>query len=153
METHDVTLARPVIGMTFDCSDPGAQATFWARALGYIESPPPAGWATWEAFLTDHEVPEEEWNDGAGICDPADPAITISFLKVAENKSAKNRLHLDLKVSGGRDRPAAERTQLIEAKVADLVTAGATLHERHELKGHLDHVVLLDPEGNELCVV
>lgn len=77
---------RLAIGMTFDCGDPAAQARFWALALGYVESPPPAGWDTWEAFLIDQDVPEEEWNDGAGICDPNDSRATVSFLKVPEGK-------------------------------------------------------------------
>lgn len=144
---------QPAIGMSFDCADPGVQALFWALALGYVESPPPAGWNTWEGFLTDQNVPKEEWNDGASISDPTNPRSTISFLKVPEHKTAKNRLHLDLKVSGGRNHEAAVRTRLIEAKVSELLVAGATVSERFSVGGHLDHVVMLDPEGNEFCVV
>lgn len=153
MAADEATSSRPVIGMTFDCADPGAQARFWALALGYVDSPPPEGWDTWDAFLTDQEVPAEEWNDGASICDPTDSRYTISFLKVPERKSAKNRLHLDLKVSGGRSRDAAERTRLIGAKVSELVAAGGTVDNRYDVGGQLDHVVMLDPEGNEFCVV
>lgn len=145
--------ADTAIGLTFDCADPGAQARFWALALGYEESPPPEGWDTWEAFLTDHDVPPEEWNDGAAIRDPAGVRPPISLLKVPEPKRAKNRLHLDLKVSGGRHVDADERTRRIEATVAELVAAGATVYQRDVVRERLDHVVLLDPEGNEFCVV
>ena len=88
--------------MTFDCADAVAQARFWKQALGCVDSPPPDGWDTWEAFRTDHGVPPEEWDDGATIRDPAGMRPAISFLKVPEPKRAKNRFHLDVKVSGGR---------------------------------------------------
>ena len=45
----------------------------------------------------------------------------------------------------------AERKQLIRAKAAELVTAGATT-VREESYEHLSHIVMLDPEGNEFCV-
>ncbi len=115
--------------------------------------PPPVGWGSWEAFLTEQGVPPEEWDDGAAICDSAGVRPAISFLKVPEPKRAKNRLHLDLKVSVGRHIDAAERTQRIEAKVTELLAAGAAVHAWDMVHGHLDHVVMLDPEGNEFCVV
>jgi hypothetical protein len=147
--------ARPEtgIGMTFDCKGPAALARFWALALGYVAASPPEGWDTWEEFLTDHEVPRDEWDDGAAICDPGGVRPAISFLKVPEPKRAKNRLHLDLKVSGGRHIDATRRAQRIEAKVAELVAAGAAVQSRDTVAGRLDHVVMLDPEGNEFCVV
>ena len=150
--TEDLAAAPP-IGMTFDCANPAAQARFWALALGYVESPPPEGWETWDAFLTDQGVPPEEWNDGASIADPAGLRPSISFLKVPEPKRAKNRLHLDLKVSGGRYIDAAERTVKIDAKVGELLATGASVSDRCLVEDRLDHVVLLDPEGNEFCVV
>src|ERR1700712_4947370 len=141
------------IGLTFDCADPAAQARFWAVALGYEQSPPPEGWTTWEAVFTDHDVPPDEWSDGAAIRAPAGSRPAISFLKVPEPKQAKNRLHVDLRVSGGRHIDHGERAQRIEAKVAELLAEGATVHARDLVRGHLDHVVMLDPEGNEFCVV
>lgn len=153
MAPSDPTPAAPAIGLTFDCGDAAAQARFWALALGYAEAPPPAGWDTWAAFFVDHQVPPDEWGDGAAICDPGGVRPTITFLQVPEPKRAKNRLHLDLKVSGGRHVDAAERTRRIDAKVAELVAAAGSEHERYVVDGWLDHVVMLDPEGNEFCVV
>ncbi|HEY9292594.1 MAG TPA: VOC family protein [Microlunatus sp.] len=141
------------IGMTLDCRDPAALARFWSLALGYVEAPPPEGWQSWEAFLTDHDVPAEEWNDGAVICDPGGVHPSLSLMKVPEPKRVKNRLHLDLKVSGGRQVDAQTRLGRIETKVAELEEAGGTVQERFHAGGRLDHVLMLDPEGNEFCVV
>ena len=140
------------LGLTFDCSDAGAQARFWALALGYVPAPPPTGWDTWESWLVDHEVPADEWNDGAYICDPSGAGPSISFLKVPEPKTAKNRLHIDLKVSGGRHVDQVTRHARISAKAAELTAAGAAIQRYDVVKDDLDHVVLLDPEGNEFCV-
>jgi hypothetical protein len=78
----------------------------------------------------------------------------ISFLKVPEPKTVKNRLHMDLQVSGGRHLDADKRTERIEAFAAMLVEAGGTVSYRSmQDDGALDHITMADPEGNELCVV
>lgn len=141
------------LGITMDCASPGTVARFWALALGYRESPPPQGWATWQEFLVDHDVPEAEWDDGAMI-QPADGiGPSISFLKVPESKTVKNRVHLDLKVSGGRAVDQELREPRIRAKAAELISAGAILLREDRIGDHLDHLVMADPEGNEFCIV
>jgi hypothetical protein len=30
---------------------------------------------------------------------------------------------------------------------------GAAVHQRLDIEGRFDHVVMLDPEGNEFCIV
>lgn len=139
--------------MTLDAADPQLLARFWATALEYVEAEPPPGWSTWEDWYRDHDVPESEWNDGAALEDPLGRGPSISILKVPEPKSAKNRLHLDLQVSGGRHVDSPTRASLIEAALSSLLDLGATVIERHQHRGELDHVVLADPEGNEFCVV
>ncbi len=139
--------------LTFDCRDAGAMARFWTVALGYVESSPPAGWDSWEDWLRHFEVPEDEWGDGASLEDPQGMLPSVSFLNVPEAKTAKNRLHLDLQVAGGRHVDQDKREELIEGMVAVLVEAGGTVSHRSIEKGHLDHVVMADPEGNEFCVV
>lgn len=139
--------------LTIDCAHPGRLAEFWALALGYVEPPPPEGFAGWEAWLTHYEVPEEEWDDGAYLSDPDGVGPTLSFLKVPEPKVAKNRLHLDLRVGGGRQTPWETRWPRVVAEVERLTAAGATVVSEHELKGRPDHVVMADPEGHEFCVV
>lgn len=140
-------------GITFDCADAEAQARFWALALGYVEAPPPSGWTSWAEFLTEHGVPEEEWSDGAAICSPAGKGPTVGFLRVPEAKTAKNRLHLDVKVSGGRRVDQELRTSRIRAKQDELTRAGAKTLREDRVEGRLDHLVMTDPEGNEFCIV
>jgi Glyoxalase-like domain len=139
--------------MTIDCADPARLAAFWALALGYAERPPPIGFASWEEWLKHHDVPEDEWADGAYLSDPDGQRPGISFLKVPESKVAKNRLHLDLQVGGGRQTPWEVRWPLVVEAVERLTAAGATVIREDEFEGRPDHVVMADPEGNEFCLV
>jgi hypothetical protein len=121
-------------------------ARFWKVALGYEDEPPPAPFATREAWVASFGGEQEPWDSGAWICDPAGVGPRLSFLGVPEAKTAKNRVHLDLRVAPGAD--PDERWRAIEAKVAELTTVGGTVvatYERH-------HVVMQDPEQNELCI-
>jgi hypothetical protein len=65
----------------------------------------------------------------------------------------KNRVHLDLRVSGGRDVPLATRRPLVDAEADRLVAAGATRLRVLFTEG-VDHyaTVMADPEGNEFCL-
>ncbi|WP_381804071.1 VOC family protein [Streptomyces niveus] len=139
--------------LTIDCAHPAEMAEFWALALGYAEKPPPAGFATWEAWFAHHGVPEEEWDDGAYLADPDGVGPSLSFLKVPESKVVKNRLHLDIQVGGGRDTPWETRWPRVVAAVERLTAAGATVIREHESQGRPDHVEMADPEGHEFCLV
>ena len=139
--------------LTVDCHRPGALAAFWKAALGYVDAPPPEGFASWPQWLTHYEVPEEEWDDGATLVDPEGRLSRISFLKVPEDKVVKNRVHLDVQVGGGRAQPWGVRWPRVQAAVERLTAAGATVVQEYQLRGRPDHVVLADPEGNEFCVL
>jgi hypothetical protein len=139
--------------VTFDCADPARMAAFWKLALDYVDAPPPVGYASWADWQAAFGLSDEELAEGASIADPDGRRPRIGFLKVPEGKTAKNRLHLDVQVGGGRRAPAGEREARIEARKDLLVAAGATVRDRQEMDGRLDHYVLADPEGNELCVV
>lgn len=143
----------PELGLTIDCSDAAAQSLFWCRALDYAPAPPPRGWSDWPSFLRDHDVPEEEWGDGASIRPRSGPGPSISFLRVPEDKRVKNRVHLDVRVSGGRDVEQGLREERIRTCEADLVAHGARRLREDLLEGHLDHLVMQDPEANEFCIV
>jgi hypothetical protein len=75
----------------------------------------------------------------------------LYFQRVPEPKTAKNRVHLDLAVSGGRGTPVEERRRQVAAAVERAVAAGATRARAVDEDG--EHwVVLQDPEGNEFCM-
>ncbi|WBB50286.1 VOC family protein [Verrucosispora sp. WMMA2044] len=117
-----------------DADDPQRIAVFWALALGYVKEP---------GF-------DEPGN--ASIVDPDGQGPAIGFLKVPEGKSAKNRMHIDIRVAGPGPWDMAERTRLIQQKVPELVAAGATVVSEQWYGDDLGHVVMHDPEGNEFCV-
>jgi hypothetical protein len=139
--------------LTIDCASPQRLAVFWAEALGYVEKPPPEGYATWEDWLEAFGVPEDEWDDGAALTDPEGLGPSVSFLRVPESKVVKNRVHLDLQVGGGRGEPLDVRWPKVVATVERLTAAGATVIREYEQNGQPDHVLMADPEGNEFCVL
>lgn len=139
--------------VTLDCAQPTRLAQFWALALGYVPKPPPAGFGSWEEWFAHHGVPEEEWDDGAYLCDPDGVGPTLSFLKVPEPKMAKNRVHLDVQAGGGQDTPWEERWPRVVEAIERLTSAGATVVREHDMDGRPDHVEMADPEGNEFCVL
>ncbi|GAA0996977.1 VOC family protein [Subtercola frigoramans] len=102
-----------------DCRDFSSLSKWWAEALG------------WEV------VDEDE--DGVELQNPDGSKPTLLFLNVPEQKSVKNRLHLDFVP----DDQAAE--------VGRLVGLGATRLDIGQ--GEQSWVVLADPEGNEFCVL
>ena len=138
-----------------DCADPDRLAHFWAAALGYTIEPPPAGHASWAAYWRSRGLPESELPAGDdAVIDPAGRGPRIWFQLVDERKTGKNRLHLDLNVSGGPDVPLEERRRRIEGEAERLVRLGAVrLRGMDELEsiGHYA-VAMQDPEGNEFDI-
>lgn len=141
--------------VTIDCADPDRLTRFWATALGYRVEDPPPGFAGWEAYWRSVGVPEDELGGGEDrLVDPTGAGPRIWFQVVPEPKVVKNRIHLDLKVGGGRDVPIETRRERVDAEVDRLVAAGATALRALEQEG-LDHyaVAMQDPEGNEFCIL
>ena len=140
--------------LVIDCADPEPLAHFWVAALGYELEPPPDGFASWDEYWRDRGVPEDELGIGADcIVDPSGRGPRIWFQVVPERKTIKNRLHLDISVSGGRAVPIETRRQRVDAEAARLADLGALLVGVHETEG-LDHyaVAMQDPEGNEFDI-
>ena len=79
--------------------------------------------------------------EGAEIRDPTNVGWPILFQVVPEGKSVKNRLHLDL-------RPA---NSMAEEKERVLALGAREL--RYVAEGGSFWTVMLDPEGNEFCVL
>jgi predicted enzyme related to lactoylglutathione lyase len=116
-----------LVHVVVDAADPSGLASFWAAALG------------WET--TDESAEEVDvWPAGYSYPDPA--ALPLVFVPVAEPKSGKNRVHLDL---------ATTSTAHQAAWVSRLRGLGATHVDVGQ--GDVPWVVLADPEGNEFCVL
>jgi hypothetical protein len=109
--------ASHIKSVTFDCDDPITVATFWAAALG--------------SDVDEDSTPEKAFVEAPGWGGP-----NLWFVKVPETKTAKNRLHFDLRAPG-----------TIAEEVKRLRALGASVFEEHD-----DLVVMLDPGGNEFCV-
>jgi Glyoxalase-like domain len=137
--------------VTFDAADPARLAAFWRQALGYQEQQPPEGYATWEEWARAMKIPEETWGDYAALVDPEGVRPRLFFQRVPEPKTAKNRVHLDLNVSGGREVSRDERPARVDAEVERLVQAGATKVRAYD-EADQYWVVMQDPEGNEFCL-
>jgi predicted enzyme related to lactoylglutathione lyase len=96
--------------------------------------------ARWWAQVLDWRVVSEEEEDETTIARDEDAEPELVFVPVPEEKTVKNRLHIDL----APDDQAAEVERLISfgARRADVgQPADASF------------VVLRDPEGNEFCVL
>jgi predicted enzyme related to lactoylglutathione lyase len=111
--------------VTVDCSDPIGLGRFWADVLG------------WQLFSDD---------DPEAYVAPSLPHVgagpAMLFIPVAEGKSAKNRLHLDLQ--------PVDRTR--DEEVERLLGLGASMVEDHRKPDGSGWAYLADPEGNEFCV-
>jgi hypothetical protein len=110
-------VASVIKSVSFDAVDALALATFWADVFG-------------------SDVDEESTRDKAFVEAAGWGGPNIWFTRVPEGKTAKNRVHFDLRAPGTES-----------DEVARLAALGATVLERHE-----SHTVMADPEGNEFCV-
>jgi hypothetical protein len=123
-----------LVDIVIDCASPAALARFWAAVLdGYAVAP--------------YDEEELARLRALGIDDPEDdPTVLLEstdgprlwLVRVPEAKTVKNRVHLDLRADDAT------------AELARLVSLGATKapDQRHD-----GLVVLLDPEGNEFCLL
>ena len=140
--------------LVIDCRDPEPLARFWAAALGYEFEPPPEGFASWDDYWRDVGVGEEDLGIGEDrIIDPGGGGPPIWFQVVPERKGVKNRLHLDISVSGGRALPLETRRRRVDAEAERLAGLGAS-RVRVLCEEGLDHygVAMRDPEGNEFDI-
>ena len=130
--------------VTFDAADPETLSAFWQEALGYIAQPPPDGYDSWEDWAL-----ERDEIAAAAIVDPDGAGPRVFFQKVPEGKSAKNRVHLDLR--SAPDLTGDDRWARLRAEAARLVALGATQLYELEQRGEF-WITMQDPEGNEFCL-
>jgi hypothetical protein len=140
------------IQVVVDAADPAALAAFWAEALGYQVQEPPQGFDSWDAALDAWGVPPEHRNDASAVVDPGGNGPRVFIQKVPEGKTAKNRVHLDIRAAPGLE--GDERMAALEAECERLVALGATRQLRKEPAPPMDfgHIMMTDPEGNEFCL-
>jgi len=121
-ERKESLMTTSVVGLSIDCADAAALAGFWAEVLGRPVSPG-----------ADAE---------RAAIDATDPASgpRLSFQKVPEPKTVKNRLHLDL------------RSDRFEAECERLTGLGATALREFE-RPTIRWTTFADPEGNEFDLI
>lgn len=156
MPTPTVRRMADFFQLVVDCRDPSRLVTFWQPILGYHVPPPPEPHETWRSWYVSVGVPAGEIDgDGTDRLTPPDGhGVALWFQPVPEPKTLKNRLHLDLRVSGGRAEPHESRRAAVQAAVDDVVDRGGSLLRWTDDEA-ADHVAALmaDPEGNEFCLV
>lgn len=103
--------------VTFDCADALVAARFWALTLG--------------SDVDEESTASRAYVEAAGWGGP-----NMWFVQVPEGKTAKNRMHFDLRAPGD-----------VAAEVGRLTELGATV-----VRQDAAHTVMRDPEGNEFCV-
>ena len=114
-------MSNTISGVSLDARNAQAAASFWAEALGRSVAP---GADAQNAVI-----------EG----DPAVPGSRIGFHQVPEDKTVKNRMHLDL------------ITTDLDAEVQRLVALGATT--LNEIDNGARWTTMADPEGNEFDVI
>ncbi|MGO1591933.1 MAG: VOC family protein [Ancrocorticia sp.] len=119
-----------------DSHDTSAQARWWAEVLDWqvvFDTSEEA--VIVPKTMTEDPISDlETWlNAGQGMV----------FVKVPENKTVKNRLHIDLAPHTSQDR---------DAEIAKLLDMGAT-HANVGQTAENTWTVLRDREGNEFCVL
>jgi Glyoxalase-like domain len=117
-----------IVCTTFDCADPAALAGFWNAALG------------WGGVAVQP--------DGSGaICGPRSGGSYLEFIRVAEGKVAKNRVHLGC---------TSESLHALDGELQRLLQLGASVAWEEtfapEITAVYRNVVLRDIEGNEFCL-
>ncbi len=107
-----------------DCADPVGLATFWGAVLGQ-----------------EFDEPLGDPVHYLGLVPTVPGAPVVSFQRVPEAKTVKNRLHLDVVV---------DDVEAAAARVAEL--GGSVALEAHREYG-FSWRGAIDPEGNEFCLI
>jgi hypothetical protein len=116
-------VSSAILSITFDCADPRALARFWGEVTGWpvIGEPQPG-------------------SEDSAVGNLGEGRPRLYFVRVPENKTIKNRVHLDVMPT--------DRTQ--DEEIARLARLGATVVS--DRRPEFGWVLLADPEGNEFCV-
>jgi hypothetical protein len=135
------------VQVTFDCKEPERVARFWCEVLGYVVPPVPENFATWDDYQ--RSLSPDERGSWFAAVDPSGVGPRLFFQRVPEDKVAKNRVHLDVRVGTGLE--GEERLAALEAECARLLPLGAS-RVRLLYDGTDSCIVMQDVEGNEFCL-
>lgn len=116
--------------IVIDCHDPHRLADFWCEVLGY---------SIVDQNEDDVEIAPRRITAEELISAPLPPSLL--FTRVPEEKTVKNRLHLDVNPIDRDQRAEVERLIALGARHVDIG------------QGEQTWVVLADPEDNEFCVL
>jgi hypothetical protein len=153
-----MTTARSAAGASFqitlDCIDPHSLSRFWAAVLGYEieQNDEQITQLLAQGLVTEDDVVTVDGHlafaGAVALNDPAGVRPRLLLQVVAEPKTVKNRMHLDVRAStGGGDGDGDGGRALVQR----CIEMGATkLHDGRQ--GPHTWVTLADPEGNEFCV-
>ncbi len=77
-------MSSAILNITFDCADPRALARFWGEVTGWpvIEEPQPG-------------------SEESAVGNPGEGRPRLYFVRVPEDKTIKNRVHLDVMPATG----------------------------------------------------
>lgn len=109
-----------VSAIMIDCHDPEALMAFWGEIVDVEVA------TRFPGYVFSTKMPGNH--------------IGLAFQKVPEDKTTKNRLHLDL------------RHPDPDAMIAKIEKLGGARLKRYDMGG-VGWTVMTDPEGNEFCIV
>ena len=112
--------------VAFDCKDARLQSDFWSQVLGYAK---------------------ENWGEeyGAMVYSLDNTGVRVIFMPVPEQKSVKNRVHLDVRTADGTREAEVQRLVDLGAKEIETKSASTDLWSA-------TWTIMHHPEGNEFCV-
>ena len=121
--------------LVFDCRHAASLARFWEALIDdYQIAPYDDVERTRLGDLGIHDVED----DPTVLLKPIGAGPRIWFQTVPQPKVVKNRVHLDMSTAD------------VAAEVSRLVALGARVAEQQSSTGE---TVMLDPEGNEFCLI
>ena len=117
-------MSLDIVCVSIDTHDPDRIATFWEEALG---------WRRTDVDSDEVALNSEEGQLASGVS-------CMLFLRVPDDKTVKNRVHLDLRPHDQAEE--VERLEKLGARRADVGQGD-----------DVTWIVMADPDGNEFCVL
>ena len=141
-------MASKLGNITFYADDPQRLAHFWADVFGYPRQ-------EWEEplkseLLADGLTEEDLAHRGLAE-DPEGIGPRLFFHHATEQKSARNRLHLDISATPGR-RPSREELEAEKDRIVALGGEVVRLVDQSWGSWPELYFQMRDPEGNEFCL-